>query len=250
MAEPGGEVPVTDASIELRGVELDFPRVRMHSGGVKEAFLSVVTGRRKRGVAPFRVLRGIDLVVPRGEVLGLVGRNGSGKSTLLRVISKIYQPDRGVVTVRGRISALLELGAGFREELTGLENIKLSGAIMGLPPRQVATLIDPICDFADLGEFIEQPLRTYSSGMRARLGFAVATAVDPEILLVDEALSVGDSEFRERSMTRIEEMVRSDATVVIVSHNHQELGRLCSRLVRLDQGRIVADGSPEEVLGG
>ncbi|MEM9115263.1 MAG: ABC transporter ATP-binding protein [Myxococcota bacterium] len=241
---------MSESAIELRGVELDFPRAKMGAGGVKEAFLSLVTGRRNPKLEPFKVLRGVDLEVPRGQVLGLVGRNGSGKSTLLRVISKIYEPDRGKVRINGRISALLELGAGFREELTGLENIRLSGAIMGLPPKQVSALVEPICAFADLGEFIEQPLRTYSSGMRARLGFAVATAVDPEILLVDEALSVGDAEFRERSMGRIEEMVASDATVVIVSHNHQELRRLCARLVRLDKGRIVADGPPSEVLDG
>jgi ABC-type polysaccharide/polyol phosphate transport system ATPase subunit len=234
--------------IEARGVELSFPRARYRAAGVKEAFLSLVQKRPPLDRSAFRALRGVDLEVRRGEVLGLIGRNGSGKSTLLRVLCGIYRPDRGTVRVSGRISALLELGAGFRDELTGIENIRLSGAIMGLPPSSVNQLIGPISEFADLGEFIEQPLRTYSSGMRARLGFAVASAVDPEILFIDEALAVGDAEFREKSMRRVEEMVSGDTTVVVVSHNHQELRRLCTRIVQLHEGRVVREGEVATVL--
>jgi ABC-type polysaccharide/polyol phosphate transport system ATPase subunit len=233
--------------IALTDVQLWFPQARARAGGVKEAVLAWATGR-KRPPSGYHVLRGIDLEVPKGQVLGIVGRNGSGKSTLLRVICGIYQPDRGQVAVRGRISALLELGAGFKEELTGRENVRLSGAIMGLGAAEMNRLMEPIVEFADLGEFMDQPLRTYSSGMRSRLGFSVASVLEPEILLIDEALAVGDASFREKSMSRIEEMVQSDATVVIVSHNTAELERLCHRLVWIDRGRIAADGPPREVL--
>lgn len=234
--------------ISVRGVELSFPQARLKVSGVKEAILRPFTKRPKMKPKAFAALRGIDLEVQRGEVLGLVGRNGSGKSTLLRVVCGIYAPDAGEVVVRGRISALLELGAGFRDELSGIENIRLSGAIMGLSPREVEALVDPIVAFADLGDFIEQPIRTYSSGMRARLGFAVASAVDPEVLLIDEALAVGDAKFRDKCLGRIEEMVAGDTTVVLVSHNQSDLKQLCGRLVLLHQGRLIADGPPDEVL--
>lgn len=235
--------------IEVRDVVLDFPHVRHRPRGVKEAFLEKV--RKKGRVEPkvFRALDGISLTVAKGEVVGIVGRNGSGKSTLLRVVAGIYRPDGGTVTTRGRISSLLELGAGFRDELSGRENITLAGAIMGFSARQMQALTPGIVEFSELGPQIDSPLRTYSSGMRSRLGFAVATAVDPEILLVDEALAVGDARFRERSMSRIEAMVGAeDTTVVVVSHNADELRRLCGRLVLLERGRKVADGEPEAVF--
>lgn len=231
-------------TIRVEDVHLSFPIVRYRARGVKEAFLELVTGRRhpdrKR---EFWALSGVSLSVKRGEVLGLVGRNGSGKSTLLRVVCGIYEPDQGSVVTRGRISSLLELGAGFRDELTGAENIRLSGAISGLAPEEMAELAPKIIEFADLEEFIDQPLRTYSSGMRARLGFAVSAAVKPEILLIDEALAVGDASFRRRSMNRINELVYDEnATVVIVSHNMHELERLCTRMAVLERGKIVAEG--------
>ncbi|MEO1231307.1 MAG: ABC transporter ATP-binding protein, partial [Myxococcota bacterium] len=187
--------------------------------------------------------------ITQGEVVGIVGRNGSGKSTLLRVIAGIYAADGGEVRTRGRISSLLELGAGFRDELTGLENISLAGAIMGFSGPQMRSLTPDIVDFSELGEFIDAPLRTYSSGMRSRLGFAVAAAMDPDILLIDEALAVGDARFRERSMARIEAMVAAEhTTVVVVSHNANELRRLCSRLVLLERGKKIIEGEPEMVL--
>ncbi len=235
-------------TIEVERVVLDFPNVRYRPKGVKEAFLEWVRPRTPRPARHFRALNGVSLTVAQGEVVGVVGRNGSGKSTLLRVIAGIYDPDEGTVRTQGRISSLLELGAGFREELTGRENIALAGAIMGHAPDVMRRMTPGIMEFSELGEFIDAPLRTYSSGMRSRLGFAVASAMDPEILLVDEALAVGDARFRERSMQRIEAMVKSDATVLIVSHNTGELRRLCSRLVLLERGKLIEDGAPEPVL--
>ena len=234
------------AVIQVRDVHLGFPLVRFRPRGVKEAFLELIKGlRHPERDRVFWAIRGVTLSVNRGEVLGLVGRNGSGKSSLLRIICGIYSPDRGEVTAQGRISSLLELGAGFRDELTGHENIRLSGAISGYAPDEIEALAEPIVAFAGLEEFIDQPLRTYSSGMRARLGFSVAAAVKPEILLIDEALAVGDASFRRRSMERIEEMVRDeDATVIIVSHNSAELLRLCTRMVLIDRGRDRRGGRP------
>lgn len=237
------------AAIEVRDVHLSFPVARYRAHGVKEAFLSFIQRDRVPEDRSFWALRGVSLTVPRGEVLGLIGKNGSGKSTLLRVISGIYAPDRGEVDTFGASSALLELGAGFRDELTGYENVRLSGAIMGLSRAETDALIPRIVRFSGLGDFMTRPLKTYSSGMRTRLGFAVASSIDPEILLVDEALAVGDAAFRQKSMRRIEEMVQNEhTTVVIVSHSTADVSRLCGRLILLDTGRIIADGPVDDVL--
>ena len=243
--------------IRVENVSLEFPMVKLQPRTLKEAFFDVLrtNGKNAEGKPrvksskTFQALKDVSFRAKRGEVVGIIGRNGSGKSTLLRVIAGIYEPDAGSVVVDGRISSLLELGAGFREELTGYENIHLAGAIMGFSKIQIDTMIPSIVEFAELGEFMAAPLRTYSSGMRSRLGFAVVSELDPEILLIDEALAVGDAQFRERSARRIEDMVaKEDTTVVIVSHETAQLKRLCSRLVLLDGGRTLGDGAPETVL--
>ena len=236
-------------AIEVRNVHLSFPVARFRARGVKEAFLSFVRRDEVPEARSFWALKGVNLTVERGEVLGLVGKNGSGKSTLLRVISGIYAPDRGEVDTFGATTSLLELGAGFQDELTGFENVRLSGAIMGLSRPEVEALTPHIVEFSGLGDFMARPLKTYSSGMRTRLGFAVASSIDPDILLVDEALAVGDAAFRQKSMSRMEEMVRDDeTTVIIVSHSTSDLARLCDRLVLLDSGTVCAEGAVEEVM--
>ncbi len=244
-----------DYVIEVEDVHLKFPMVRYRPKGIKQAVLEpikILLGRKPRlqEEREFWALRGISLKIERSEVLGLIGRNGSGKSTLLRVLSGIYAPDKGRASeIKGRISALLELGAGFREELNAYENIMLSGSIMGFSQKEMEDRTPEILEFSELDQqFIEQPIRTYSSGMKARLAFAVASAVDPEILLIDEVLAVGDAAFRQKSMEKVEAMVKSNATVVIVSHNHAELKRLCTRLVLLDKGEVIASGDPDAVL--
>lgn len=238
-----------DQVIDVQDVKLAFPMVRYHARGVKEAFLELVRRQRvPESQRLFWALKGVSMSVERGEVLALIGRNGSGKSTLLRVICGIYAPDAGEVRTKGRISPLLELGAGFRQELSGYENIRLAGAILGFSAKEIAERTPEIVEFSGLGEdFMQQPLRTYSSGMQARLGFAVATAVDPEILIIDEVLAVGDGAFKKKCMARIDQLVAGDTTVVIVSHSMEELERVCQRAVLLDGGEILADGVFAEV---
>ena len=239
---------MSDIVIKVKDLHLSFPMLKYEPRGVKEAFLQIVLGRRKpKSERIFWALKGVNLEVQKGEVLGLIGTNGSGKSTLLRTISHTYTPDKGTVDTKGSITNL-QLGSGFRDELTGIENIRLSGAIMGYSPEQIDARTEEIIEFSGIGDFVHQPIRTYSSGMKARLGFAVAAVAEPDILLLDEVLAVGDTQFREKSMARIEEMVGGDATVIIVSHSLGEMRRLCTRVVCLDKGLLTHDGSPDEVI--
>ncbi|MCK6548717.1 ABC transporter ATP-binding protein [Myxococcota bacterium] len=244
--EPRGDSPF---AIEIHDVSLNFPVVRFRPQGIKEAVLSSFW-RKKRDAKDksFWALKNVSVQVRHGEVLGVVGHNGSGKSTLLKVVAGIYEPDSGRAVTRGRISSLLELGAGFREELTGYENIKLNGAILGFSPEEMDTLLEEIIDFSGIQEFIDQPLRTYSSGMKLRLGFAVAAAIKPDILLIDEVLAVGDEDFRQKSMARLDELVKGETTVVLVSHAAHEIRRLCTRAILLHHGEMLMDASPNEVL--
>jgi ABC-type polysaccharide/polyol phosphate transport system ATPase subunit len=193
-------------------------------------------------------LRDVDLTVAEGEAVGLVGRNGAGKSTLLKVLSRITEPTLGVSRTRGRVGSLLEVGTGFHPELTGRENVYLSGAIHGMARRRVDALFDDIVEFSGLPRFLDTPVKRYSSGMYLRLAFAVAAHLDADILLVDEVLAVGDAEFQRRCLGRMAEVERSGRTVVFVSHNVDAIGRLCPRAVWLEQGRVVADGPSADVV--
>jgi len=202
----------------------------------------------RRWYREFHALRGVDLVVARGETLGVVGRNGSGKSTLLQLICGTLAPTSGTVRVNGRIAALLELGAGFNPEFSGRENVFLNGSILGLTRAQVEARFDAIAAFADIGEFIDQPVKTYSSGMYVRLAFAVAINVDPDILVIDEALSVGDEGFQRKCFARIEAIREAGATVLFVSHSAGTVIDLCDRAILLDQGELIANGTPKRVV--
>jgi ABC-type polysaccharide/polyol phosphate transport system ATPase subunit/glycosyltransferase involved in cell wall biosynthesis/lipopolysaccharide biosynthesis regulator YciM len=205
--------------------------------------------KRKKMKQDFIALENIDLEIHEGEVIGIIGRNGAGKSTLLRVIAGIYAPDSGSVLVRGKVSLLASVGVGFNRELTGRENIYLYGAIIGLKKEIIQQKMDQIITFSQLDEFIDSPLKTYSSGMKARLGFSVAANLEADILLIDEVFGVGDASFRERSKTKIFEMVRqSNRTVVIVTHSSGILTQLCDRVLLIDDGRIVAKGTPDEMI--
>jgi ABC-2 type transport system ATP-binding protein/lipopolysaccharide transport system ATP-binding protein len=196
----------------------------------------------------FLALKGIDLLVKRGEVFGLIGHNGAGKSTLLKIVAKVLKPSEGRIIVRGKIAPLLGIGAGFHPELTGRENVFLNGAILGMSQREMEEKFNRIIDFAGLGKFIDAPMRTYSSGMWSRLGFAVATSVEPEVLVIDEVLAVGDEKFRRKSSNRIQKFCEQGATVMIASHSLRLIGELCQRVAWLDHGRVKLVGEPKDVI--
>jgi ABC-type polysaccharide/polyol phosphate transport system ATPase subunit len=231
---------MTDTSIQLEGITLHFPKQRNIFGIVADFF--------KKKERKFTALSGIDLEIKQGEVIGIIGRNGSGKSTLLRVISGIYPPDEGEVYAAGDISLLAGLGTGFSAHQTGRENALLYGSILGHGEMEMRSKLEEIIDFSELGSFIDEPLRTYSAGMKARLGLAVASAINPNILLIDEVLGVGDPNFREKSKKKILDMVKGASTVVIVSHSFGLMTDLCDRVVLLDHGKIVTQGDPQDSI--
>ena len=201
----------------------------------------------RRPPEKFWALRDVSFELKHGESLAVIGPNGAGKSTLLQVLAGIMRPSEGWVDVRGQVSGLLGLGAGFDVELSGVENILLGGAFLGLDKARTAELLPSIVDFADLGEFIEAPLKTYSSGMRARLGFAIATAVDPDILLLDEVLATGDANFRAKSKARVIELVKGAKGVVLVTHDMDWVREYCNRALLIERGRVIREGPPDEV---
>jgi lipopolysaccharide transport system ATP-binding protein len=207
--------------------------------------------RRRRPRRPkelFWALRDVSFEIEPGEVIGVIGRNGAGKTTLLRILSRITEPTEGYVDVRGRLGSLLEVGTGFHQELTGRENVFLNGAILGMRRREILRRFDEIVDFAGVHRFIDTPVKRYSSGMYVRLAFAVAAHLEPDILVVDEVLAVGDAEFQKKSLGKMEEIGASGRTVIFVSHNMATVARLCSRAIMLDAGRIAAHGPTDSVI--
>lgn len=216
----------------------------------EERLKQMLLGRvlNKRYFREFWALRNVDLEVRRGETLGIVGRNGSGKSTLLQMIAGTLNPTSGTVEVRGRVAALLELGAGFNPEFTGRENVYINAAILGLTREQIDSRFDLIAGFADIGQFLDQPVKTYSSGMFARLAFSVAIHVDPEILIVDEILAVGDAAFQRRCMNRFYKIRDSGCTILFVAHDAYQIRSLCQRAIYLSQGETVACGAASDVM--
>lgn len=196
----------------------------------------------------FYALKNVSLEVQASEVFGVIGRNGAGKSTLLRVISQVMRPTRGRVWRQGRVAPLLELGAGFHPELTGRENVHLNGALLGHTRQEMASRFDEIVQFAELEEFIDTPIRNYSSGMCTRLGFAVATAIQPDVLIVDEVLSVGDERFQAKCKARIGEFRRNGATILLVSHESELVRSLCNRVAWLERGELKALGPAADVI--
>lgn len=233
-------------TIKLENIFLSFPR---HRVGLKSIYRWF---HRRLGndlvTPPFVALNDVSAEAKKGEVLGIIGKNGSGKSTLLRVMSGIYQPDKGNALSSGPVHLLSNVRIGFNGNLSGRENAYLYGSILGHSRHIMNQLMDSIIEFSELDEFIDQPLRTYSSGMQARLGLSVASAVQPEILLIDEVLAVGDEAFKERSRERIKSMVEDAATVVIVSHNLNYLKQVCDRMMVMEKGELVFTGTPEDAI--
>lgn len=240
---PRAEVPVL-IGLEKVTVSYRVPRERIAT--FKEYAIRTVQRRIKHD--EFTALSEVSLEIQEGEVFGIIGRNGAGKSTLLKVISRVIYPNSGRVWVRGRVAPLLELGAGFHPELTGRENVFLNGALLGHTRAEMARRFDEIVAFAELGDFIDAPLRTYSSGMYARLGFAVATAIQPDILILDEVLSVGDEHFQQKCTARLNHFRRNGVTILLVSHSGETIVEMCNRAVWLDHGQVRALGAAEEVI--
>ncbi len=196
----------------------------------------------------FWALDGASFQVNRGEILGVIGPNGSGKTTLLRMLTGLIYPDKGQISITGRVGALIQLGAGFSPVLSGRENIKINGAVLGIPTAEIERRLDEIIAFAEIGEFIDSPVRTYSSGMRARLGFAVAISLTPDVLLIDEVLAVGDLKFRTKAMDKMTELTKSGCAVVFVSHNIGYIERICDRALYLNKGKQRAIGPTREII--
>ncbi len=211
---------------------------------LRQSFANIVL---RKPPERFWALRHVTLELSHGESLAVIGPNGAGKSTFLQVLAGIMRPTEGSVDVRGQVSGLLGLGVGFDVELSGVENILLGGAFLGLDGPRIRELLPSIVEFADLGQFIDAPLKTYSSGMRARLGFAIATAVDPDILLLDEVLATGDANFRAKSKARVIELVRAAKGVVLVTHDMDWVREYCNRALLLEKGRVILEGAPDEV---
>nr|AIF03055.1 ABC-type polysaccharide/polyol phosphate transport system, ATPase component (ABC-2.LPSE.A) [uncultured marine group II/III euryarchaeote KM3_160_F12] len=233
--------------IDIDEMSITFPLSRPGLNLIKRKMVKLFTNRELKPLQR-TVLRDITLNIKQGEVVGIIGRNGCGKSTLLRAISGIYRPSKGVARSRGQIFLLAGIRIGFTGNLTGRENAYLYGSILGHSMGKMDELMPSIIKFSELEEFIDMPLRTYSSGMTARLGFSVATAVQPEILLIDEVLAVGDQEFKERSRERILDMVGDAGTVVIVSHSFGMMKDICDRLILLENGVVKASGDPSYVI--
>ena len=235
--------------IELKNLTMRFGRVRRQYG-LKSAILHFFNYVKDRAsVKWFKALDDVNISIMKGERVGIVGPNGSGKTTLLSVIGGVYRHYKGELNVRGRVSMMLALGAGFSNQLSGQENIMLNGILQGKTKKEMQGLLKDVMDFADLGEFIDAPLYQYSSGMKARLGFGVVTAIKPDILLVDEVMAVGDADFRLRSEARIRGLLQEGTTLVLVSHSPGDIRKYCNRVIKLEHGRVVADGTPDEVFG-
>lgn len=231
--------------IDVNHVSLCYRMPAERVSGMKEYIVQVLQGKMQ--YKEFWALQDVSFSVEKGEVLGLVGANGAGKSTMLKVISGILKPTKGTVTVHGNIVPMLELGSGFDLELSGRENIFLNGAILGYSEEFLKEKYQEIVVFSELGEFIEMPLRNYSSGMVTRLAFSIATVVKPDVLIVDEILSVGDSAFQHKSKNRMIELMSGGTTVLLVSHSAEQITELCSRAIWLEKGRMKMIGPAEEV---
>lgn len=232
-------------------IVLDNVSVRYRAAGERiGTFKEYVIRLLKRQVKfkEFSALKDIDLQVMQGETLGVIGRNGAGKSTLLKVISRVLIPTEGRVRLKGMVSPLLELGGGFHPELTGMENIFLNGTLLGHSREEIEAHLGEIIEFAELGEFINSPIRTYSSGMVARLGFSISTTWKPDILIIDEVLSVGDENFRNKSAIRVTKFRENGTATLLVSHNLKNIETLCTRAVWLENGEIKAEGDVPDVI--
>lgn len=232
--------------IEVENISMSYKIVEGGTQSIKEFAIKLVSKKLKK--TTHEVLKNVSFTVKKGEILGIIGVNGAGKSTLLAIISGVLSPNNGKVICRGKISPLLGLGSGFDSELTGVENIYLNAAVLGYSKKEIDSKFQKIIEFSELGKFLYQPIRTYSRGMLARLGFSIAAELEPEILIIDEVLGVGDAHFREKSTKRIVELMQSGATVLLVSHNLETIKKYCNRALWLEKGEIRMIGESINVV--
>ncbi|MGN6711823.1 ABC transporter ATP-binding protein [Anaerocolumna jejuensis] len=233
------------AAVEVNNVSMRFNLASQKVDNLKEYFIKFV--KRQLKYTEFWALRDINLTVEKGDRLGILGLNGAGKSTLLKIIAGVLKPTEGTLTVKGKIAPLLELGAGFEPEYTGAENIYLYGAVLGYPRDFIAEKYNEIIEFSELGKFIDVPLKNYSSGMKSRLGFAIATIVEPDVLILDEVLSVGDAKFKKKCEKKIQSMFDKGVTVLFVSHSLAQVQKICNKAILLEKGEIIASGDIGDV---
>jgi ABC-2 type transport system ATP-binding protein len=239
-------VPYDSYSIEFQNVVQKFRRIRERRDTLREVFAKIV--RRRQQLEVFEAVKQVSFLISQGEMVGLIGRNGSGKSTILKIVAGVYEPSDGTVKVHGTIAPLIELGAGFHHELTGRENILINGLLLGLTKCQIREREESIIEFAELGDFMDSPVKQYSSGMYMRLAFSVATAVDPDILIIDEILGVGDAGFQAKCFDRIERFRAEGKTILFVSHSMDIVRKFCDRVMLIHGGRLVEDGPPDRVI--
>ena len=240
------ESPCVEPSVVFENVEHRYRVILERRDTLRETFVHWF--KNDSHFKEFTVFRDFNLMIFPGETVGIVGKNGSGKSTLLKLMAGIFRPAAGTLQVRGHVASLIELGAGFHPELTGRENIELNGLLLGLSKREIAEREANIIEFAELGDFMDAPVKQYSSGMYMRLGFSIAVEVDPDILLVDEILAVGDAYFREKCLARISGFRERGKTIVMVSHDAGLIEQLCDRVLWIDAGGIAGDGPPRPVI--
>lgn len=231
--------------INLSNVSMRFNLSKEKVDSVKEYFIKFI--KRDLRFNEFYALKDVNLTVEKGDRVGILGLNGAGKSTLMKVIAGVYKPSDGELTLNGKVAPLIELGAGFDMQYTGAENIYLYGAVLGHSRKFMESKFDEIVAFSELGEFIDVPLKNYSSGMKTRLGFAIATVVEPEILILDEVLSVGDAKFKKKSEAKIMEMIANGVTVLFVSHNLDQVKRICNKAIILQKGQVISSGDIAEI---
>lgn len=240
------------ASIELKNASVDFPVYNTSGRSLKKQLVKIATGgilsTDERGRTVVRALDDLNLSFKNGDRIGLVGHNGAGKSSLLRLLSGVYYPSSGAATINGKVGSLIDVSLGINHEATGRENIYIRAGLLGVNNSVIDGLIEEIVDFTELGDFIDMPLRTYSSGMHLRLAFAVSTIIRPEILLMDEWLSVGDEGFKDKAERRLAELVKSTNILVVASHSKELILKTCNRVVWLEHGKVRMDSKPEEVV--
>ena len=232
-----------EIALEVKDLHISYKCLQSFS--IQKSLLHL----KKADAKVYEAVRGVSFAVPKGEILGIVGKNGSGKSTMLRAIAGIFSPDSGTIDLKGNSVSLLSIGVGFQPKLTGRENIVLSGMLLGFSEEQVRAKMDEIIEFANLGDFIDMPVKTYSSGMHSKLAFSITAILEADIMLIDEVLSVGDAKFKKKSYNKMKELISNeDRTVLIVSHSSETLKELCTSVLWLHEGEMKMIGKPEEVL--